>query len=46
MIIWHGFNYGYDQKEDAWYVTNRKTGEIHWFLSYDLALEYVETHRA
>jgi hypothetical protein len=46
MIIWHGFNYGYDEKEKAWYVTNRKTGKTEYFSEYTDALEYVETHRA
>ena len=46
MITWHGFNYGYDANKKEWYVTNRRTGETQWFYEYELALDYVETHRA
>lgn len=46
MIIWHGFEYGYSAKDDEWYVINRKTSETQWFIDYESALAYVETHRA
>ena len=45
MITWHGFNYGYDEHKNMWYVINRKTNQTEWFVDYDSANSYVETHR-
>lgn len=46
MIIWHGFNYGYDADRKEWYAINTKTGERHTFSSYEEANRFVEYHRA
>ena len=46
MITWHGFCYGYDENKNLWYVKNTKTNKIKWFVDYDSANSYVETHRA
>ena len=46
MIVWDGFNYGYDENKNMWYVTNCKTNQTEWFVDYDSANSYVETHRA
>ena len=46
MITWHGFDYGYDENRNMWYVTNRKTNQTKWFADYNSANFYVETHRA
>ena len=46
MIIWHGFNYGWDEEHKEWYALNTKTGERYTFSSYQEANRFVENHRA
>ena len=46
MLIWHGFNYGWDQDRKEWYAVNTKTGERFTFASYSEANWFVENNRA